>query len=180
MVASGRPFLVGRRLVERGFGNIKRSIVKYRQASHVLPHVVLADLDNADCPATLRMQWGASDLPRSMLFRVAVREVESWLLGDCDGFSAFTSVPKNKVPQSPEQVANPKELLVNLVRRCRNRRLAAELVPRPGNSVPIGPLYNERLIAFVQSQWNVETATVACPSLQRARLRLGSFLQDKE
>ena len=177
IAASGRPFLVARRLVERGFGNIKRSMIKYKQASYVLPHVVLADLDNADCPVALRRAWDAVDLPQFMLFRVAVRETESWLLGDCEGFADFTSVPTNKIPRAPEQVADPKELLVGLVRRCRNRRLAAELVPPPGSSVPIGPLYNERLISFVRDRWNVDTSAAVCPSLQRMRARLASFVQ---
>jgi hypothetical protein len=175
VTASGRPFLVARRLVEHGYGNIKRSITKYLQASHVLPHVVLTDLDRAECPAALRAEWGASNLPHSLLFRVAVRETESWLLGDREGFAAFTSVPKNKISPTPEEIPDPKNTLVGLVRHCRNRRLAVELVPRPGSPVPIGPLYNERLISFVRNRWNIDSAAEACPSLQRLRDRLTTF-----
>ncbi len=47
VAATERPFVVKRRLVERGFGNIKRSVTKYRDASHVLPHVVLSALQRA-------------------------------------------------------------------------------------------------------------------------------------
>jgi len=176
VVASGRPFAVERRLVERGFGNIKRSVAKYKQASHVLPHVVLADLDLVDCPASLRSAWGAVDLPTSMLFRVAVRETESWLLGDGEGFAVFSSVPRNKIPREPETLPDPKQTLVGLVRRSRNRRLAAEIVPRPGSPVPIGPLYNERLVSFVRSHWSIDAAAAVCPSLQRMRDRLTTFV----
>lgn len=176
VAASGRPFEVSRRLVERGFGNIKRSMLKYRQASHVVPHVVLTDLDRAACPAALRAEWDAADLPPSMLFRVAVRETESWLLGDRHGFANFAAVALNKVPQDPEALQDPKETLVGLVRRSRKRRLIDELVPAHGSSVSIGPLYNEKLGAFAAQSWNIDAASDACPSLRRARQRLAGFL----
>jgi len=175
--SSGRPFVISRRFIERGFGNIKRSVTKYRQASHVIPHIVLTDLDGGACPVALRAEWGATDLPDFMLFRVAVRETESWLLGDRDGFADFASVAKVKISVEPEQLPDPKEALIDLVRRGRNKRLAAELVPSPGSAASIGPLYNEKLISFVEQRWDVEAAAAACPSLHRMRQRLASFLQ---
>lgn len=176
VAASGRPIEVSRRLVERGFGNIKRSVSKYRQASHVIPHVVLTDLDRAACPSALRAEWGVTDLPTSMLFRVAVRETESWLLGDRQGFAEFAAVALNKVPQNPEALRDPKQSLINLVRRSRKRRLIEELVPAHGSSASIGPLYNERLGEFVAHSWDIDAASQACLSLQRARQRFASFL----
>jgi hypothetical protein len=165
VAASGRPIEVSRRLVERGFGNIKRSVSKYRQASKVIPHVVLTDLDRAACPSALRAEWGVADLPTSMLFRVAVRETESWLLGDRHG-----------LPQNPETLQDPKQSLINLVRRSRKRRLREELVPAHGSSASIGPLYNERLGEFVAQSWDIDAASQTCLSLQRARQRFASFL----
>jgi hypothetical protein len=176
VAASERPIEVSRRLVERGFGNIKRSVAKYRQASHVIPHVVLTDLDRAECPAGLRADWGAAELPPSMLFRVAVRETESWLLGDRHGFAEFAAVALNKVPQHPESLQDPKETLIGLVRRSRKRRLIDELVPAHGSSVSIGPLYNERLGVFAAHSWDIDAASAACVSLRRTRQRLAGFL----
>lgn len=176
VLSSGRPFVIARRLMERGFGNIKRSVQKYRQASYVLPHVVLTDLDNADCPASLRRAWGAVGLPDAMLFRVAVRETESWLLGDRNGFATFASVPKNKMPARPEDLPDPKAALLGLARRSRRRRLALELLPPQGSAVSIGPLYNERLSAFARDLWDIDSAATICPSLQRTRERLRTFL----
>jgi hypothetical protein len=176
VAASGRSVEVSRRLVERGFGNIKRSVEKYRQASHVIPHLVLADLDRAECPSALLAEWGAENLPTSMLFRVAVRETESWLLGDRHGFAEFAAIALNKVPQSPETLPDPKQSLINLVRRSRKRRLIEELVPARGSTASIGPLYNERLGEFVTHMWDIDAASQACLSLQRARQRFASFL----
>ena len=163
--------------VERGFTVIRKSISKYRNASHVLPHVVLTDLDLAVCASELRAQWGVSQLPPAMLFRVAVREVEAWLLADRAGFAEFAGIAATKVTQQPESLRDAKQTLINLVRRSRNKRLASELVPPTGSAVSIGPLYNERLSAFARSGWDVTAAMASAPSLERTVARLHTFLK---
>jgi len=174
---SGRGFVVTRPLVTRGAGAIKNSIAKYRQASHALAHIVLTDLDEVTCPPSLLAQWGVTHIPPTMLFRVAVREVEAWILSDRAGFASFSGVAANKVPHQPESLRDPKQNLINLVRRSRNRRLATELVPPTGSSGPIGPLYNERLGAFARTDWNVAAAMANAPSLSRTMARLETFLK---
>lgn len=156
LLRCGRSFRVTLPRIERGFGNIKRSVSKYRAASLVLPHIVLTDLDNGQCAASLREEWGAGagNLPPTMMFRVAVRETEAWVLADRRAFASFAGIPAIKIPQTPDAIDDPKRTLINLVRRSRSRRLAAELVPPAGSSVQIGPLYNERLVAFVRQQWD--------------------------
>ncbi|MCO5354591.1 hypothetical protein [Acidovorax kalamii] len=172
-----RGYSVLRPLVERGVGNIRKSVTKYVNASRALPHVVLTDLDQIRCAPLLREQWGVTDLPKSMLFRVAVRESEAWVLADRVGFAGFAGIPVNKVPAAPEILADPKQELVNLVRRSRNKRLAAELVPAQGSAVSIGPLYNERLSQFVRETWSMEAAMANSPSLARTVSRLQNFMK---
>jgi len=171
-----RPYRIVLPKVERGFGNIKRSVAKYRAASRVLPHVVLTDLDNARCAADLRERWGVLELPETMLFRVAVREVEAWLLADRQGFASFAAIPVVKLPLAPDEIKDPKQALLNLVRRSRSRRLAEEIVPGTGSKAPVGPLYNERLIGFVREHWVLQRAVSHSPSLQRTLARLAQFL----
>lgn len=177
MAHTGRGYKVIRPLVERGVDNIRTAVTKYRNASHALAHVVLTDLDNAPCAPFLREQWGVAMLPDSMLFRVAVREVEAWVLADRAGFASFAGIPRNKVSHSPETLADPKQALINLVRQSRNRRLVAELVPLQGTSMSKGPLYNERLGQFVREKWDVTAAMQAAPSLKRTVDRLQHFLE---
>ncbi len=176
LAQTGRGYMVLRPLVERGVGNIRKSVPKYVSASRALPHVVLADLDQTRCAPLLRQQWGVAKLPDSMLFRVAVRESEAWVLADRAGFADFAGIPVIKVPAAPEALADPKLELVNLVRRSRNKRLAAELVPVQGSAVSIGPFYNERLGQFVRETWDVEAAMANSPSLERTFSRLQSFM----
>jgi hypothetical protein len=75
-----------------------------------------------------------------------------------------------------DDLPDPKQALINLVCHGGKRRLATEVVPAAGSRASIGPLYNERLAAFVRESWNVEAATASCPSLERFRQRLNTFL----
>lgn len=177
IAASHRPFVIGRRVVARGFGNIKRSIDKYRQASRTMPHVVLTDLDRTVCPARLRADWRAIELPSAMLLCVAVRETEAWLLGDRQGFARFATIGIGRLPPQPESLPDPKECLVELVKRSRNRALARDLTPARGSPLPHGPLYGERLAAFAEREWDIDAASHRCPSLRRMRQRLEIFPQ---
>ena len=110
-----------------------------------------------------------------MLFRVAVREVEAWLLADRDGFANYLNLPLAKTPQHPEQEVDPKQSLLGLVRRCKKRRLVEELVPTNGSSASIGPLYNKRMGEFVRDTWNITRAAENSDSLARAVSRISSF-----
>ena len=74
-----------------GFGQIKSRIANFRNACHVVPHIVMTDLDAYPCPPDLLKDWKVGELPDRMLMRVAVREVESWLLADRDGIAKTQS-----------------------------------------------------------------------------------------
>ena len=170
-----RGYAVIRPLVEHGVDNIRTPIGKYRSACHALAHVVLADVDQAPCAPSVRQQWGVATLPDVMLFRVAVREVEAWVLADRAGFASFAGIPQSKVPQAPETLADLKQALINLVRQSRSRRLVAALVPEQGTSMSKGPLYNQRLGQFVREKWDVAAAMQVAPSLRRTIDRLQEF-----
>ena len=173
---SRRNFVIDRLINMRGNSKVKAGIKKFKSASHGLPHVILTDLDSYSCPLALLQNWKAVHLPPQLLFRIAVREVESWLLADREGIAEFLHVAVTKVPRNPEAELNPKRSLINLARRSRKRRLAEELVPALGSSASIGPLYNSRLSDFVNSAWNINRAKVLADSLSRTIDRLAVFL----
>lgn len=176
IAASGRNFAIEMVINARGYGQIKAEMEKFKSSCYALPHVVLTDLDNYRCPPALLDHWGATDLPPQLLFRIAVREVEAWLLADREGIAEFLQVAINKVPNDPEAIADPKRTLINLARRSRKRRLAQEIVPSPNSSAQIGPLYNERFGEFVNQSWNIERARLHADSLSRLLNRLTVFL----
>jgi hypothetical protein len=110
-----------------------------------------------------------------MAFRVAVRTIEAWLLADRERIAAWLDIPLQRVPGTPDEVADPKTTLINLARRSQSRRVRADLVPREGSGRRVGPLYPSRLIEFVQGErhgWRPAVAARKSDSLRRCLLHL--------
>ena len=128
---------------------------------------VLVDLDcSPDCAPELV----ADTLPNpadGMCFRVAVHEVEAWLLADRAGFAKWAGVPASSIPVDVEAIGQPKEHLVDIVRRSRYRERREAIVPLPDSGRVEGPAYTSTLSEFVASVWDVEAAARAAPSLAR-------------
>ena len=179
IVEANQSLKIDRIINERGNQMIRVGMQeKYPSASHVIPHIILTDLDQIACAPTLINFWHANNSPSRLLFRVAVRETESWLLADRHGVAGFLAVPVARIPANPETLPDPKRVLINLARRSRKLRLAQEIVPAPGSAAPIGPFYNARLSEFVASSWNVDEARRTAPSFNRAFERVAEFLQN--
>lgn len=176
LMTSGRPFVIDNAIRAYGAVRIKSSLEKYKGACRAIPHIVLTDLDQQPCAPRLLAEWGAQNLPSELLFRVAVREVEAWLLADGPGLSTFLGVPVNRMPIRPDDLLDPKQELLSIARRGNRKRLIDELVPPHGSKVSIGPLYNQRLTYFVMERWDVAVACAASPSLAKAVRRIGQFM----
>lgn len=115
IAATGRNFAIDRIINARGNAQIKSGMQqKFRASSYALPHVVLTDLDRYPCPPALLDNWGVTDLPPRLLFRIAVREVEAWLLADREGIAEFLHIAVSKVPHAPEAEDDPKRTLNRL------------------------------------------------------------------
>lgn len=156
----------------RGVDRMRARFARYRTASYVVPHLLLADLDRHECPLALLQAWRAmSESPR-LLLRVAVREVEAWLMSDRAGVAEWLQIPANRVPAAPESEPDAKAALLRLGRRSRSRRLASELCPAPGSDASQGPLYNDHVTRFVRDQWSLDAARSTAPSLDRACRRI--------
>lgn len=156
-----------------GAGKLKMKLPELiRLAPHV-PVLLLTDLDRRECAPGLVADWlGQLPKPDSLLFRVAVREVEAWLLADRDNFSAFTRVPRTKLSQMPESLEDPKKTLLNLVMRYSPLELKREIVTDHGGGPTQGFAYNERLAEFVRNSWNPAQAAARADSLARTRRRI--------
>lgn len=160
-----------------GFGQIKSRLENFRNACHVIPHIVMTDLDTYPCPHELLKDWKVGKLPDRMLMRIAVREVESWLLADREGIAKLIRVPLVKIPTNPDELPDPKQVLLNLARRSKSPRFASEFVPAKGSKAKHGPMYNEHLIGFATRHWDSSQAELASPSLKRTIKRIEEFAQ---
>jgi hypothetical protein len=163
------------RIVLREGGNayLRQKAPELNRSANGVDIFLLTDLDSPeDCPPGLIHSWIKGPLNPKFLFRVAVMEIESWLMADRAGFANFLSIPIHRIPSPTDDILKPKEYLVSLARRSKKRRLRDELVPEPGAKIPVGYGYNTRLMEFIREHWNLERAATISPSLKRTLDRL--------
>jgi hypothetical protein len=170
---AGHVLRVSQTFRKNGQGYLKANIGKFREVSQHIPLILLTDLDRVECPPSLIREWGSGHpFPEGFVFRVAVRETESWLLADREAMADFLGVALNRIPVAPDNSMDAKETLLALVRRCKNRSLKKDLLPEPGAPSKVGLGYNAVLGDFVRMRWSVDRAAAQSPSLARARLRI--------
>lgn len=172
---SGRPYFVGAVYGGRGFGDLKRMAPGFNLASAYTPYVLLTDLDNADCPPAIIDSWLTRPKHPNFVFRVAVREVEAWVLADRRAFARFCGIPVSVVTNRPDDVPDPKAELIRLASRSRYRLVREDVCPPAGSTRVQGPGYNARLAEFVANRWTAERAAVNSPSLARSLRRIREF-----
>lgn len=154
-----------------GFGDIKKGLHAFNCASALRPWIVLTDLDAATCPPSLIADWcGGICLNPNLVFRVAVRSIESWLLADRNAIASFLMIAVNRIPAYPEQVGDAKLELIQLAKSARKKGVRQALVPVPG--AVQGPDYNDCLSTFVDQHWDLSIARTNSQSLDRALMKV--------
>jgi hypothetical protein len=153
---------------KRGFGYIRKLLPDVNDAAKGQPILAMVDLMDTgfDCPVAARDAWLPNPEPR-MLFRLVVREIESWLMADRTGLARFLGVEKDQVPRRPEEEEDPKRSLIRLAKKSPRSRLRRRLVPERSSTATEGPLYTPTLRRFVRDQWSIQRATPNAESLAR-------------
>ena len=170
-----RGYEIGIAYRRGGFGYLRRTIGGWNRAARSIPFIVLADLDAHPCPRVLIDDWLTEPQHQNLLFRVAVREVEAWLLADSRKLSQYLLVRENLIPTDPEGLSDPKGTLIDLARKSKSSVIRDRIVPKRGSSARQGPDYNGCLVQFVLTQWDIRSAADKSPSLARTAERLASF-----
>jgi hypothetical protein len=166
-----RPLQVEHRIRKNGAGYLRKRMKNWCAMANHCPVVLLTDLDTQPCPSTLIANWlGNLTAPPELLVRVAVREVESWLLADHDGMMALLGT-NVRLPPDPDSIVNPKEHLLRLA-GSGSRRIRRELVADAGAVARQGLGYNSILSDFVTRKWSPVRAEKRSESLRRTRQRL--------
>jgi len=168
---STRPasYAVGAVFSQGGFGYLKKQAPAFNNAAKGCPFLLLTDLDRCPCPPQLIEEWLGRPKHPHLLLRVAVREVESWLLGDPAGLREFLGLRKPFVLADPEQLPDPKQELLKLAFGSPRRAMREALAWQDAASGRFfqGPDYNATLARFVNAQWDIDLARKSCRSLER-------------
>lgn len=158
--------------VKGGKANLITRLEGYNAAARFSPWLVLIDLDRDEPCAAAFVARHLPNRATGMHMRVAVRQVESWLMADADGLCSFLSVPRSRVPDHPDACEDAKQEMVAVARRSRRRVVREEMLPRPRSGRAVGPAYSSRLIEFVNTRWRPSHAATRSESLNRSLERL--------
>lgn len=171
-----KDVVLSRVIVARGYGKLRVQARSYNEASRNTPFFLLTDLDRAQCAPGLVEDW-LNGQPReaSFLFRVAVREIEAWLLADQAGIARLLDIEPILVPTDVERLPDPKRTLVDLARHSRIRDLRRGLVPAEGSTARVGPSYVDLVAGFAEKRWTPERARRGAPSLDAAIVALAGL-----
>jgi len=175
LASTNRDYEVGRCYMRHGKDYLHRLIAGFNNAAKGTPFLVLTDLDRDECAPALIRSWLDEPLHANLLFRVAVKEVEAWLLADGKALSEYLSMSAGQIPADVDSIVDPKEFLIGLAAKSRRRDIREDIIPRQGSTAKQGKNYNARLIAFVKDNWEPTRARLRSQSLNRALERLSGF-----
>lgn len=165
--------VVGPLLRKSGFGYLRSRMDSWCSVAERQPLVLLTDLDRAPCAPSLIRTWlGDRKQPRGLIVRVAVREVEAWLLADHVAMEGLLG--STRLPENPDAVPDPKRHLLDLARHA-SRKVRSDLLVPGGAIASQGLGYNNRMCAFVEDEWSPRRAAKRSDSLRRALERIGAL-----
>lgn len=157
-----------------GVTKLVKALPRYvEQSRYVQPVLCVADTDGS-CAVTLLGKWLPRGAPEHFVLRLAVSEVESWILADRSALADHFKIPSARIPTLPDELADPKRELLHLARRSGRRLIRQEVVSAQDASKP-GPGYNLHLRDFVARHWDAGRAAGYSPSLARALARVAAL-----
>lgn len=176
LAEQGATLQLGLPLRKSGSGYLRSNMSRWRQLSHHQPVVLITDLDQLACPVLLLHDWlGGQARPPNLLLRVAVREVEAWLLADHAAMQKLLG-NRGRLPEEPDELPDPKQHLLGLAKRAP-RDVRKDLVKEAGSVASQGLGYNARLTDLVNTHWCPARAAERSPSLARTRRSLAHLAQ---
>lgn len=168
-----QPVYLTHILRKGGFGYLRSMMDSWRQMAQQQIMLVLTDLDRANCVVEFRDQWLAGrPAPDSLLLRIAVREVEAWVLADHVAMSELLG-RRVVFPVEPDALPDPKQTLMGLAKKA-SKAIRDDLIKIRDGQLSQGLGYNARLSHWVNTVWCPQRAAALSPSLARARSRLQS------
>lgn len=151
-----------------GFGYLKKQTPSLNNLAKSCPVLMLTDLDTRACAPELLDEWLLHPRHPEFLLRVAVREVEAWLLASDQEFGTFLKVRRKLDFSDPESLADPKAELLKVAEGSLGREMRESITRRDaGGNLRQGPAYNSTLARFVNECWDLNAASSKCSSLRR-------------
>ena len=159
-------------IVTGGSGELRKKVEPFLKIASQKGYatLLLTDLDQISNVQRLKDTWlNKFNVPERFFLHICVREAESWVLADAEGFSSWALIPKSKIPRTPDEESHIKERLVHMFRKYSNSNFTTDILPScKSKSARVGMGYNSRLIEFVDNYWNIENAILNSVSLRKS------------
>lgn len=167
------PYAIDTVFMKGGFGYLKKNSAAFNNMAKASPVILLTDLDQRPCAPGMIVDWLNQPKHPDFLFRVAVREVEAWLLACDEALRKFLATRTLRSFPNPEELDDPKMELLKLAEGSSKRDIR-EAITRRDTSGKLcqGPAYNSTLSGFVDQHWMPQRAASRCRSLERVLLAL--------
>lgn len=168
------PFKLGK----KGCGYLKKNIHKFNELSYRHNVLVVFDSDLQTNINEFRssIEKEIKNKSRSLDIIIPVREIESWILADREGLSAFLNISGDKLCRSPDDLLDPKEKIISLAKLSKNADIRKGIPPKKGAASKVGLSYNTLLTRFVQENWDIDRAKVHSPSLRTALMTINRIV----
>lgn len=157
-------------LGKRGKSYIGQNIQGYNRAT-LSPNFncfCLIDLDQEECPIELIHKLLPEGRHADFMLRIAVREVEAWLIADRQNLAQFLGVSVSQIPQTPDKCPQPKAAIISAARKSTKRDIKRDLLPVEGSGSSEGKNYTSQMLKFITQHWDIDTAVQHSESLRRA------------
>lgn len=182
-------FQVTKEIPARG-SEIKKKISALNTLAQTQPVVMLTDLDTTDCAPILKTSLLKGE-PQSQnfLINIAIDESEAWLMADRNGFAKFLDVEEDTIPKACLQKMGGLKRIMEMSFHAKSSWvLTHEIAPQSRNeelkhqicaqgTASKGPEYNDGILPFVKTFWNIEEAMKNSDSLSRMVKRLKSLAE---
>ena len=153
-----------------GYGYIRKNLKAFNAVAAERPFVALIDADNRPCPSETIAHWLENEEQhQNLVVRVAIREIEAWLLADRHGLSSFLAVSESWIPLNTARIRDPKRYISRLAARSKRKVIREDLARAPGTRSKTGPYFTQSLQFFAKDQWDIDAACAHSDSLRRAR-----------
>lgn len=148
----------GLKRVAGGKSKLDPLLPKYIASAAMLPWLVIRDLDrDEDCAPSLVRKLapqGASLL----CLRIAVRQIEAWLLADREALSSYLRIPISRLPRNPENSLDAKRTVIDAARLSKSKGIRAGMVPSASSGASEGPEFSAMMGEFAQNYWRPAVA----------------------
>ena len=149
----------GLKRVAGGKSKLDPNINKYKESARHLPWLVIRDLDRDEACAPALVRRLVPDAPPLLCMRIAVRQIESWLMADRAAIALFLKVPLARIPNNIEGILDSKRTLVDLAAQSRSKDIRLAMVPAASSGASEGPEFAAFMTDFALKHWRPDIAS---------------------